>query len=194
MSATPTAVGFVGSTDTSPHTDIYPGYALQGSSESGYCDDEEWLALFNGCLECALEYDIWRHYGGGLTPAAEACGLDATPVPVEGGDDETTTTAPPAEETTSAAEETSAAETTVADETSAAEETSPAEETSAAEETSPAEETSAVEETTVAEPTPEPTTAVETVTESWITSTPANTIPGDSVRSPPNPLPFEFEY
>lgn len=95
------------------------GFALRGSSEDGFCDDSEWLELFNGCLDCALEFDIWRHYGNGLTPAAESCGLDATPKPADGGDDE-------GEATTSAEEvatETSAADTTTVEVTATEEST-----------------------------------------------------------------------
>lgn len=91
------------------------GFALRGSSDDGYCDDSEWLELFNGCLDCALEFDIWRHYGGGLTPAAEACGLDATPKPVDG--EETTTS--PAE----VVSETSAVDTTTVEVTATEEST-----------------------------------------------------------------------
>lgn len=153
------------------------GYALQGSSEEGYCDDSEWLDLFNGCLDCALEFDIWRHYGGGLTPAAEACGLDATPKPADGGDDEATTTAA---ETTTA--ETTTAETTAA-ETTAAEVTEsepPVSETSDVEETTPVEETTAVETTTAAETTVTEVSSVTSWSSSW-TTTPATTVSGNAV-------------
>merc|ERR1711988_250230 len=64
------------------------GYALQAVEGSDdVCDDDEWNTLYLGCLDCALEHDIWRYYGGGLTPAGEACGLSTTPTPADGGDD-----------------------------------------------------------------------------------------------------------
>merc|ERR1712000_471028 len=64
------------------------GYALQAVEGSDdVCDDDEWNTLYQGCLDCALEHDIWRYYGGGLTPAGEACGLSTTPTPADGGDD-----------------------------------------------------------------------------------------------------------
>ncbi|KAI6785018.1 uncharacterized protein J7T54_008112 [Emericellopsis cladophorae] len=64
------------------------GYALQAVEDSDdVCDDDEWNTLYQGCLDCALEFDIWRYYGGGLTPVGEACGLSTTPTPADGGDD-----------------------------------------------------------------------------------------------------------
>ncbi|KAG9252274.1 uncharacterized protein F5Z01DRAFT_676154 [Emericellopsis atlantica] len=63
------------------------GYALQAVEDGDeVCNDKEWNTLYQGCLDCALEFDIWRYYGGGLTPAAKACGLSTTPTPADGGD------------------------------------------------------------------------------------------------------------
>ncbi|ODA82461.1 hypothetical protein RJ55_00968 [Drechmeria coniospora] len=55
------------------------GYAIQNSVREGYCNDDAWLDLLDGCLDCALEYNIWQHYGNKVGAAAEKCGLDASP-------------------------------------------------------------------------------------------------------------------
>ncbi|KFH46584.1 hypothetical protein ACRE_026420 [Hapsidospora chrysogenum ATCC 11550] len=68
------------------HSDC--GLTIRGSREPGHCDDDEWLAQLEGCLDCALEFEIWEHYGNSVGEAAEACGLDATPKPAETGDDD----------------------------------------------------------------------------------------------------------
>ncbi|POR33768.1 Uncharacterized protein TPAR_06042 [Tolypocladium paradoxum] len=61
------------------------GYAIQNSSKDGYCKDEAWLKLLDGCLDCALQYNIWQHYSNKVGAAAQKCGLDATPKPAAGG-------------------------------------------------------------------------------------------------------------
>jgi hypothetical protein len=59
------------------------------NSNGDYCNDPAWIAGFEDCLACANDFNIWRHYGDGVTRVAEACGLDATPAPAddEGGGD-----------------------------------------------------------------------------------------------------------
>ncbi|KAJ2968472.1 hypothetical protein NQ176_g9164 [Zarea fungicola] len=57
------------------------GYAIQNAATSGYCSDPKWLSLLDGCLDCALTYNIWQYYGTQVGAAAKACGLDATPKP-----------------------------------------------------------------------------------------------------------------
>lgn len=82
-------------------TDSNPGNAiLQSRDSSDYCDSTEWVGLLDDCLDCALEFEIWQYYSPEVKPAAEACGLNATPKPA-GGD---TTTSAAAQTTTQAAE------------------------------------------------------------------------------------------
>ncbi|KAH7318283.1 hypothetical protein B0I35DRAFT_478802 [Stachybotrys elegans] len=71
------------------------GFAIRNARTEGYCEDPEWLELLDGCLDCALEFDIWQHYGGSVGEAAEACGLDATPRPA-GAEAESSSTPAPA--------------------------------------------------------------------------------------------------
>ncbi|KAK5993744.1 hypothetical protein PT974_07181 [Cladobotryum mycophilum] len=59
------------------------GYTIQDSRQDGYCKDPKWLGYLDGCLNCALKYDIWKDYGTQVTAAAKACGLDATPKSAE---------------------------------------------------------------------------------------------------------------
>ncbi|KAK0383648.1 hypothetical protein NLU13_9559 [Sarocladium strictum] len=73
---------------------------LQSRDSSDYCDSTEWVGLLDDCLDCALEFEIWQYYSPEVKPAAEACGLNATPKPA-GGD---TTTSAAAQTTTQAAE------------------------------------------------------------------------------------------
>ncbi|CEJ89801.1 hypothetical protein VHEMI05625 [[Torrubiella] hemipterigena] len=60
------------------------GYTIQ-KGVGDYCKNEEWLGLLRGCLDCALQYDIWKSYGNKVSAAAKACGLDATPKAVSPG-------------------------------------------------------------------------------------------------------------
>jgi hypothetical protein len=88
---------------------------LQSQSNADYCDDSTWNGLFEDCMDCALEFEIWQYYSPQVKPAAEACGLDPTPKPVGGGSEggsDTTTSA--AAQTTSEAAATEAASTTEA--------------------------------------------------------------------------------
>ncbi|KAK4669870.1 uncharacterized protein QC763_206785 [Podospora pseudopauciseta] len=72
------------------HSDC--GGALGGSRSGRHCDNSTWVELFEDCLECANQFNIWRHYGNGLTAAAEACGLSAVPSPSGGGEEPAATT------------------------------------------------------------------------------------------------------
>ncbi|KAF7562311.1 hypothetical protein G7046_g1820 [Stylonectria norvegica] len=60
------------------------GYTIIDAKDAGYCDSAEWNKLFEACLACANQYDIWEDYGDGVKAAAEGCGLDATPLSAEG--------------------------------------------------------------------------------------------------------------
>nr|CDP25683.1 Putative protein of unknown function [Podospora anserina S mat+] len=72
------------------HSDC--GSALGGSRSGRHCDNSTWVELFEDCLECANQFNIWRHYGNGLTAAAEACGLSAVPSPSGGAEEPAATT------------------------------------------------------------------------------------------------------
>lgn len=41
------------------HTNPFIGYAILNAS-GDYCTDSAWLDLLDGCLNCALEYNIWQ--------------------------------------------------------------------------------------------------------------------------------------
>ncbi|CCF43111.1 hypothetical protein CH063_12909 [Colletotrichum higginsianum] len=79
------------------------GYAILGADLEGYCDNSTWVQLFDGCLDCALEFDIWKHYGTSVTEAAEECNLDATPVAASNETASATPTAEPTADSTSTA-------------------------------------------------------------------------------------------
>ncbi|EAQ86347.1 predicted protein [Chaetomium globosum CBS 148.51] len=57
------------------------GNALAGGRNPTHCTNATWTGYYDACLECALEFDIWRIYGTGVGGAASACGLSATPSP-----------------------------------------------------------------------------------------------------------------
>ncbi|KAK4176256.1 hypothetical protein QBC36DRAFT_301281 [Triangularia setosa] len=75
------------------HSDC--GSALGGSRSGRHCDNSTWLELFEDCLGCANQFNIWRHYGNGLTAAAEACGLPAVPSLSTGGNEPAVSTTAP---------------------------------------------------------------------------------------------------
>lgn len=56
-----------------------------------FCDNSTWVDLFEGCLECANEFDIWQYYGDSVTKAADTCELDATPAGANSSSDATAT-------------------------------------------------------------------------------------------------------
>lgn len=93
-----------------------PGLTVRGSREAGHCDDDEWLAHFNGCLDCALEFEIWEHYGDSIGEAADVCGLDAIPkaAETEGEDDDAAGSAPAAPPPSSAVVEATSTATSAA--------------------------------------------------------------------------------
>ncbi|KAM5344971.1 hypothetical protein ACJ41O_010833 [Fusarium nematophilum] len=115
------------------------GYTILNAEDEGYCDSPEWKELFEGCLACANQYDMWGDYGAGVEAAAEACGLEAVPEGASGGSGGSATG--PAAEATATVDAT--AETSAAPETSV--------------------EAPATEETTAA---PAPSTASEPVVQS----------------------------
>lgn len=57
------------------------GNTIVGGRIDGHCDNSTWVGFYKDCMECALEYNIWRYYEDGVTAAASPCGLDAVPVP-----------------------------------------------------------------------------------------------------------------
>jgi hypothetical protein len=61
------------------------GNALAGGRIPNHCDNSTWVGYYEDCLDCALDFDIWRIYGNGVGAAAESCGLTASPSP--SGDD-----------------------------------------------------------------------------------------------------------
>lgn len=60
-------------------TDRSGGVITAGRTD-GYCNTDDFKTELADCLKCAVEFDIWKYYGGSVSKAATACGLDATPV------------------------------------------------------------------------------------------------------------------
>ncbi|KAK2832031.1 hypothetical protein FQN49_006925 [Arthroderma sp. PD_2] len=58
-----------------------PGTVISLSKMDGFCTNDKFKQSLTECLDCALEFDIWKHYQSSVTKAAEACGLNATPKP-----------------------------------------------------------------------------------------------------------------
>lgn len=56
------------------------GGVITISRTENYCENSTFTTELEACLECALQYDIWQYYGESVAAAAEACGLDATPL------------------------------------------------------------------------------------------------------------------
>ncbi|RVX71561.1 hypothetical protein B0A52_05133 [Exophiala mesophila] len=114
------------------------GGVISVSRTENYCESANFTSGLEACLECALEFDIWRYYGDSVSTAAEGCGLEAVPVAANGTDasstDAAATTSAAAETTTGSAETTATttAETTAATESAA---TSTSESSAAASET-----------------------------------------------------------
>lgn len=46
---------------------------ISGQSGTAHCSDDTWKEQFEYCMNCAIEHDIWKHYGEGVTHAADAC-------------------------------------------------------------------------------------------------------------------------
>ncbi|OQD93207.1 hypothetical protein PENSOL_c034G08775 [Penicillium solitum] len=76
------------------------GGIITAARTDGYCDADDFKTELTDCLNCAIEFDIWKYYGGSVSKAATACGLDATPV-------EASSTSTSAEASATSAEETS---------------------------------------------------------------------------------------
>ncbi|RDW79229.1 uncharacterized protein DSM5745_06081 [Aspergillus mulundensis] len=83
------------------------GGIITASRSDGYCDSSDFKSMFNDCMNCALEYDIWKYYGNSVSSAAENCGLDATPVQPSSSSASTATSTSTATETETEAESTS---------------------------------------------------------------------------------------
>ncbi|KAK0752370.1 hypothetical protein B0T18DRAFT_404679 [Schizothecium vesticola] len=90
------------------------GNVIAGARVTGHCTNETWIASYDACIGCAQEFDIWKHYGNGVTAAAKPCNLAPTPSPSGGAAASTTlgsssTAAPPS--TTASPTRTEAAST-----------------------------------------------------------------------------------
>ncbi|KAK4099564.1 hypothetical protein N658DRAFT_498270 [Parathielavia hyrcaniae] len=57
------------------------GNVISGARTPDYCDDSTWVDAYEACLDCAMDFNIWRYYGSGVGNAATACGLTAVPSP-----------------------------------------------------------------------------------------------------------------
>ncbi|KAK3308527.1 uncharacterized protein B0T15DRAFT_524618 [Chaetomium strumarium] len=57
------------------------GSTISGGRVENHCDNSTWVELYEACLDCALDFDIWQYYSNGVTSAARACGLSPTPSP-----------------------------------------------------------------------------------------------------------------
>ncbi|KAK7753181.1 hypothetical protein SLS62_004914 [Diatrype stigma] len=55
------------------------GYTILDATLTDHCTNSTWTGLLDDCLDCALQYDIWKDYGDGVGKAAEGCGLPAEP-------------------------------------------------------------------------------------------------------------------
>ncbi|CRL21628.1 unnamed protein product [Penicillium camemberti] len=81
------------------------GGVITAGRTDGYCDTDDFKTELTDCLNCAVEFDIWKYYGGSVSKAATACGLDATPVEASSTSTEASSTS--AEASATSAEETS---------------------------------------------------------------------------------------
>lgn len=70
----------------SPLTPSPSGNALAGGRIPNHCDNSTWVGYYEACLDCALDFNIWRIYGNGVSSAAEDCGLSPTPSPSGDGE------------------------------------------------------------------------------------------------------------
>ncbi|KGO73230.1 hypothetical protein PITC_003180 [Penicillium italicum] len=96
------------------------GGVITAGRTDGYCDAANFKTELSDCLNCALEFDIWKYYGGSVSKAATACGLDATPLKVSSTSAEASSTS--AETSTTSAEEPSTTTSVSATTTKTAEE------------------------------------------------------------------------
>ncbi|KAL2829183.1 hypothetical protein BDW59DRAFT_37503 [Aspergillus cavernicola] len=151
------------------------GGVITASRSEGFCDDSDFVSMLSDCLDCAVEYDIWRYYGSSVSAAAEECGLDGTPIE------------PSSSSTSTAASETSTSTETI---TETETETEP-EQTSTAVETSTEETISTTEEAS-STPTDSPTSVSSTPVIPTVTTTTTPTPPGSSPTSTPSPSEPEY--
>ncbi|KAJ5505032.1 hypothetical protein N7463_007906 [Penicillium fimorum] len=56
------------------------GGVILAARSDGYCDAADFKTQLTDCLNCAVEFDIWKYYGTSVSKAATGCGLDTTPV------------------------------------------------------------------------------------------------------------------
>ncbi|KAL4939957.1 hypothetical protein BDV06DRAFT_28391 [Aspergillus oleicola] len=88
------------------------------SRSDGYCDTDDFTTKLSDCLDCALEYDIWKWYGNSVSKAADECGVDATPVePTSSSSSAVSETEEPTSTTETSPETTSVSERTATDST-----------------------------------------------------------------------------
>lgn len=85
----------------------WSGGIITAARTDGYCDADDFKTELTDCLNCAVEFDIWKYYGSSVSKAATACGLDATPVEASSTSTEVSSTS--AEASATSAEETSTA-------------------------------------------------------------------------------------
>ncbi|GAB1314486.1 hypothetical protein MFIFM68171_04696 [Madurella fahalii] len=81
-----------------PGTPLYEchencGNTIRLGRDPNPCDNNDWVSAYEACLECALEFDIWRIYSTGVTRVAESCGLSPSPVPASSTPTSTSTSA-----------------------------------------------------------------------------------------------------
>ncbi|KAL4883409.1 hypothetical protein BJY04DRAFT_216233 [Aspergillus karnatakaensis] len=158
------------------------GGIITASRTEGYCDSSDFESLLSACLDCALEYDIWRYYGNSVSAAAEECGLDATPVEPEEPEptSSTTSTSEPEPTATETETETETEPEPTATETQTETETEPTATTTS---------TSTEDE----EPTSSDSTSVSsTPVIPTVTTTTSPTPPGSTGTPTPGPEDPEF--
>ncbi|OLN89997.1 hypothetical protein CCHL11_07261 [Colletotrichum chlorophyti] len=56
------------------------GTSITLSREAGYCQNFQWIARYDACLQCANSFNIWQYYGNSISASAAACGFTAVPV------------------------------------------------------------------------------------------------------------------
>ncbi|RYP76029.1 hypothetical protein DL770_007307 [Monosporascus sp. CRB-9-2] len=76
------------------------GYFILDSRLPDQCGNSTWTDLLDDCLDCALEYDIWRIYEDGVTQAAGACDLPAAPEQPDADESVSPSTTPTVSSTT----------------------------------------------------------------------------------------------
>ncbi|OJI99317.1 hypothetical protein ASPVEDRAFT_26134 [Aspergillus versicolor CBS 583.65] len=99
------------------------GGIITDARSDGYCDKSDFKTKLNDCLDCALEFDIWKYYGNSVSSAAEECGLDATPVEGSSSSSSSSSASETATETSSEAESSSTPTESATESTSASETT-----------------------------------------------------------------------